>query len=57
MLKGTFWESKPHHLTDPEKKVFTRGEVDLFLLTTPFSIGEVQSVRLWHDNSGEYPDW
>ncbi|XP_062869468.1 polycystin-1-like protein 2 [Trichomycterus rosablanca] len=57
MLKGTVWESKPHHLTDPEKKVFTRGGVDLFLLTTPFSVGEVEGVRLWHDNSGEYPDW
>ncbi|KAM9460538.1 polycystin-1-like protein 2 [Clarias gariepinus] len=56
-LKGTVWESKPHHLTDPEKPVFTRGAVDIFLLTTPFSLGDLQSIRMWHDNSGEHPDW
>ncbi|XP_060741700.1 polycystin-1-like protein 2 [Tachysurus vachellii] len=56
-LTGTIWESKPHHLTDPEKTVFTRGGVDIFILTTPFSLGDLQSIRLWHDNSGEHPDW
>ncbi|TTK78900.1 Polycystic kidney disease protein 1-like 2 [Bagarius yarrelli] len=56
-LIGTVWESKPHHLTDPEKTVFTRGGVDIFLLTTPFSLGDLKSIRLWHDNSGEHPDW
>ncbi|XP_046713583.1 polycystic kidney disease protein 1-like 2 [Silurus meridionalis] len=56
-LTGTVWESKPHHLTDPEKIVFTRGGVDIFMLTTPFSLGDLQSIRLWHDNSGEQPDW
>ncbi|KAB5558804.1 hypothetical protein PHYPO_G00021410 [Pangasianodon hypophthalmus] len=56
-LIGTIWESKPHHLTDPEKNVFTRGGVDIFMLTTPFSLGDLQSIRLWHDNSGEHPDW
>ncbi|KAK3561831.1 hypothetical protein QTP86_017067, partial [Hemibagrus guttatus] len=56
-LTGTVWESKPHHLTDPEKTVFTRGGVDIFMLTTPFSLGDLQSIRLWHDNSGEHPDW
>ncbi|XP_041917756.1 polycystic kidney disease protein 1-like 2 isoform X1 [Alosa sapidissima] len=56
-LLGTEGESEPHHLTDPDKPVFERGGVDMFLLTTPFSLGELQSIRLWHDNSGNHPGW
>ncbi|CAM9305445.1 unnamed protein product [Lampetra planeri] len=56
-LLGTEGESEPHHLTDPEKNVFERGEEDMFLLTTHFSLGELQSIRLWHDNSGAHPAW
>ncbi|XP_014030757.1 polycystic kidney disease protein 1-like 2 [Salmo salar] len=56
-LLGTEGESEPHHLTDPDKPVFERGAVDTFVLTTPFSLGELQSIRLWHDNSGGHPAW
>ncbi|XP_039983123.1 polycystic kidney disease protein 1-like 2 [Xiphias gladius] len=56
-LLGTEGESDPHHLTDPEKPLFERGGVDMFLLTTHFSLGDLQSIRLWHDNSGEHPAW
>lgn len=57
ILQGTEGESEPHHLTDPEKPVFERGGLDMFLLTAPFSLGELQSIRLWHDNSGQHPSW
>ncbi|XP_057193053.1 polycystic kidney disease protein 1-like 2 isoform X3 [Triplophysa rosa] len=56
-IQGTEGECEPHHLTDPEKPVFERGAVDLFLLTTPYSLGELQSISLWHDNSGDHPAW
>lgn len=56
-LIGTEGESEPHHLTDPEKPVFERGGADMFLLTTQFSLGDLQSIRLWHDNSGEHTAW
>uniref|UniRef100_A0AAY4BII6 Polycystic kidney disease 1 like 2a n=1 Tax=Denticeps clupeoides TaxID=299321 RepID=A0AAY4BII6_9TELE len=56
-LMGSEGESDPHHLTDPDKPVFDRGAVDMFLLTTPFSLGDLHSIRLWHDNSGEHPAW
>ncbi|XP_053283068.1 polycystic kidney disease protein 1-like 2 [Pleuronectes platessa] len=56
-LLGTEGESDPHHLTDNEKPVFERGGVDMILLTTHFSLGDLQSIRLWHDNSGEQPAW
>ncbi|MCI4383146.1 hypothetical protein PGIGA_G00023010 [Pangasianodon gigas] len=56
-LLGSEGESEPHHLTAPDKPVFERGGIDMFLLTTPFSLGELQSIRLWHDNSGKHPAW
>ncbi|KAI4805592.1 hypothetical protein KUCAC02_010196 [Chaenocephalus aceratus] len=34
-----------------------QGAVDLFLLTTPFPLGDLQSIRLWHNNSGSHPSW
>ncbi|CAK6964402.1 polycystic kidney disease protein 1-like 2 [Scomber scombrus] len=56
-LLGAEGNSEPHHLTDPKKCVFERGAVDIFLLTTPFSLGDLQGIRLWHNNSGRHPVW
>ncbi|XP_072487409.1 polycystin-1-like protein 2 [Notamacropus eugenii] len=56
-LYGLEGESEPHHLSDPETPVFERGGVDVFLLATLFPLGELQSIRLWHDNSGDRPSW
>ncbi|XP_078525795.1 polycystin-1-like protein 3 isoform X2 [Lissotriton helveticus] len=55
-LYGAEAQSKPHHLTDPGKAVFERGGVDIFLLKTCF-LGELHSIRIWHDNSGPNPAW
>ncbi|XP_062404707.1 polycystin-1-like protein 2 [Sardina pilchardus] len=56
-LQGTEGESEAHQLTDPDKPVFERGGVDMFVLSTPFSLGELQGIRLWHDNAGGHPAW
>uniref|UniRef100_A0A8C6K2J0 Uncharacterized protein n=1 Tax=Melopsittacus undulatus TaxID=13146 RepID=A0A8C6K2J0_MELUD len=56
-LYGLEGDSEPHHLTDPDTPVFERGSVDVFLLCTFFPLGELQSIRLWHDNSGHSPSW
>ncbi|KAM6057828.1 polycystin-1-like protein 2 [Chlamydotis macqueenii] len=56
-LYGLEGESEPHHLTDPDTPVFERGGVDVFLLCTFFPLGELQRIRLWHDNSGDSPSW
>ncbi|XP_063267148.1 polycystin-1-like protein 2 [Prinia subflava] len=56
-LYGLDGESEPHHLNDPDTAVFERGGVDVFLLCTFFPLGELQSIRLWHDNSGDSPSW
>ncbi|KAK5935391.1 hypothetical protein CgunFtcFv8_020758 [Champsocephalus gunnari] len=56
-LTGSDGESDTHVLTDPDKPVFERGAVDMFLLATPFPLGEVRNLRLQHDNSGGRPSW
>nr|XP_058135506.1 polycystin-1-like protein 3 [Dasypus novemcinctus] len=56
-LYGLDGESEPHHLSDPDTPVFERGGVDVFLLSTLFPLGDLQSLRLWHDNSGDRPSW
>ncbi|XP_041506459.1 polycystic kidney disease protein 1-like 2 [Microtus oregoni] len=56
-LYGSDRESEPHHLSNPDAAVFERGGVDVFLLSTLFPLGELQSLRLWHDNSGDQPSW
>ncbi|XP_029466522.1 polycystic kidney disease protein 1-like 3 [Rhinatrema bivittatum] len=53
---GSEGQSKPHHLTDSTKAVFERGGVDIFLIKTQF-LGQLHSIRLWHDNSGISPSW
>ncbi|KAM8945969.1 polycystin-1-like protein 3 [Pelodytes ibericus] len=55
-LYGSGGKSDPHILSDPEKQVFTRGSVDVFLLKTRH-LGELHSLRLWHSNSGSSPSW
>ncbi|XP_048173025.1 polycystic kidney disease protein 1-like 2 isoform X3 [Corvus hawaiiensis] len=56
-LYGLDGQSEPHHLNDPDTRVFERGGVDVFLLCTFLPLGELQSIRLWHDNSGDSPSW
>ncbi|XP_031725951.1 polycystic kidney disease protein 1-like 2 [Anarrhichthys ocellatus] len=56
-LLGAEGNSEPHHLADAKKCVFERGAVDVFLLTTPLSLGDLQGIRLWHNNSGSHPAW
>ncbi|XP_053094236.1 polycystic kidney disease protein 1-like 2 [Pangasianodon hypophthalmus] len=56
-LEGTDGESDIHHLAYPDQPVFEKGGVDMFMLSTPFSLGELQNIKLWHDNTGGDPDW
>ncbi|XP_059523555.1 polycystin-1-like protein 3 isoform X2 [Myotis daubentonii] len=56
-LYGSEGRSEPHHLWDGQKAVFERGGLDVFLLGTRSSLGELHSLRLWHDNSGTSPAW
>ncbi|XP_078068077.1 polycystin-1-like protein 2 [Mustelus asterias] len=56
-LYGSAGQSDSHHLTDPKKPLFQQGSVDEFLLATPFPLGNLNSIRVWHNNSGSSPSW
>ncbi|KAA0723908.1 Polycystic kidney disease protein 1-like 2 PC1-like 2 protein [Triplophysa tibetana] len=50
-------KSETYNLSDADKPVFERGGVDVFLLSIPFSLGTLESIEIWHDNSSGDPDW
>ncbi|XP_041454654.1 polycystic kidney disease protein 1-like 2 [Lytechinus variegatus] len=56
-LMGKNGRSDPHVLHDRFSPVLTRGSTDSFLLTTAEGLGEIQSLRLWHNNAGTSPHW
>ena len=39
------------------RRVLARGNEDLFVIHLPVSLGEIQFVHIWHDNSGKHPSW
>ena len=52
--------SKVHHLTtdgDEDAKTFKTASVENFVLTTEKSLGDLTGVRVWHDESGDSPEW
>nr|AKN21726.1 PKD1L-3 [Schmidtea mediterranea] len=53
ILSGELNETDPTHLVDSKRKILKRGNVDRFLLAVPRSLGAMQFIRLWHDNSGK----
>ncbi|CAN9507150.1 unnamed protein product [Ophioblennius macclurei] len=57
MLIGSDGESRTYNLSDPDKPLFERGSADMFVLATPFPLGDIQSIRLQHDNAGGNPSW
>ncbi|KAG7327235.1 hypothetical protein KOW79_008841 [Hemibagrus wyckioides] len=56
-VEGTDGESDTHVLGYPDQPAFEKGGVDMFILSTPFPLGELQNIKLWHDNTGGDPDW
>ena len=52
ILYGDEQDSEARALEDPDRNPFQRGSQDTFLLTTPFDLGSIQYIRIWHDNTG-----
>ena len=42
---------------EPENTIFARGNTDIFVLKVNKRLGDIQSVRIGHDNSGNSPSW
>ena len=42
---------------DPPRVLLSRGSVDKYIMPLSTSLGTLQHVYIWHDNSGESPSW
>ncbi|XP_035695689.1 uncharacterized protein LOC118429314 [Branchiostoma floridae] len=53
VLSSEKGDTGTRRLDDKGKKVFDRGSVNNFLLSVPRCLGNLQYLRIWHDNSGK----
>ncbi|KAM4838337.1 polycystin family receptor for egg jelly [Urocitellus parryii] len=56
-LNGTKSKSDVHCLSHPHFKTLYRGSINTFLLTTKSDLGDIHSIRVWHNNEGRAPSW
>lgn len=55
ILEGTLDETAPRAMKDLARPKFTKSAIDTFLLAVPSSLGQLRSLRVWHDNAGSSP--
>ncbi|XP_017157255.1 polycystic kidney disease 1 like 1 [Poecilia reticulata] len=57
VLHGEDGVSQTKELQVPGCTLFRRNTKDTFILSAADSLGPVRGVHVWHDNSGDSPDW
>lgn len=53
ILSGDMGEIEPRNLVDKKRKVFRRGGIDSFLMGVSAPLGNLNYLRIWHDNTGK----
>ena len=53
-LSGDEDQTDVRQFKDENRKIFEKRGTDVFLASFPKSIGDLQYVRIWHDNTGSY---
>ncbi|CAF1416666.1 unnamed protein product [Rotaria sordida] len=53
ILSGDNDETHVRTFTGPHRKIFQRSGIDAFIITVPKSLGLLNYIRIWHDNSGK----
>ncbi|XP_064478806.1 uncharacterized protein LOC135392080 [Ornithodoros turicata] len=53
ILSGDDDETEVRTFGDQKRKIFRRGASDVFVMTAPRSLGRLNYMRVWHDNSGK----
>ncbi|CAF3982665.1 unnamed protein product [Rotaria sordida] len=53
ILSGTNDETNVRTFSDAYRKIFQRGGIDAFIMGVPKSLGLLNYIRIWHDNSGK----
>ena len=56
-IKGTESESTPRQLKNPSRLCFQRNDTEIFILSTPSTLGDVTEIEIWHNNIGASPGW
>ncbi|KAM4881134.1 polycystin family receptor for egg jelly [Thomomys bottae] len=56
-LRGTESTSDVHCLSHPYFRTLYAGSINTFLLTTKSDLGDIHSIRVWHNNEGRAPSW
>ncbi|CAF3978323.1 unnamed protein product [Rotaria sp. Silwood2] len=51
-LVGAVDETGTRTLINPNREILQRGFVDSFIIAVPSSLGALQYMHIWHDNSG-----
>lgn len=54
---GNDGESSPRELKNPERPCFQKNATDTFLFSSPYSLGSLKEIEIWHNNSGDSPGW
>ncbi|XP_071965421.1 uncharacterized protein [Antedon mediterranea] len=57
MIAGEEGETGIRVFQDEKRKIFERGNIDSFVLTTKRSLGQLVHIRIWHNNKGKHPSW
>ena len=53
VLHGNDDETPIRKFADPNRQILQRGGIDAFLMSVPKSLGLLNCIRIWHDNSGK----
>ncbi|CAF1401522.1 unnamed protein product [Adineta steineri] len=53
ILAGEEDETAVRTFSDPHRKILQRGGIDAFIMAVPKSLGLLNYIRIWHDNSGQ----
>ncbi|XP_066983276.1 polycystin-1-like protein 2 [Macrobrachium rosenbergii] len=52
-ISGDQAESHTRTFEDPSRQIFKRNAIDIFVMAVPKTLGNLQYLRVWHDNSGK----
>ncbi|CAF0846743.1 unnamed protein product [Adineta steineri] len=53
VLSGDNDQTQIRLFSDPHRKIFQRGGINSFIIAVSKSLGLLNYIRIWHDNSGE----
>lgn len=53
IVSGDDDETEVRTFGDQKRKTFRKGAIDTFVMTVPRSLGRLNYMRIWHDNTGK----